>query len=159
MRRLMLSEEGDMKAWKLVADVTVDEETRSVIIQDLPNLDDLFIVQNVSCEESANKAETVYLNNQPVIGSLPFVKNKGYFGWATILITSIAGYRTAEAVYSDMTVTAPGAINGNFSYNSVDKVYSLPAIKQSEKILSLKIECTDKDVKFAVGSSFKIWGR
>lgn len=147
------------KEWKLVKEITVESETRNVIVSDLQELDELFIIQNVSCGESTMQQENVYVNNKPNIGNMPIIKNIGYFGWATIFITNVVGYRKVETVYCDLTVPTAGAINISLPYSNVDKIYTLPQIIPSEKITSLKLECSKETVKFAVGSLFKIYGR
>lgn len=159
-RRTLGSEVIEMeKEWKLVKEITVESETRNVIVSDLQELDELFIIQNVSCGESTTQQENVYVNNKPNIGNMPIIKNIGYFGWATIFITNVVGYRKVETVYCDLAVPTAGAININLPYSNADKIYTLPQIIPSEKITSLKLECSKETVKFAVGSSFKIYGR
>lgn len=161
--------EGE-KEFTLINTIKLTEEVREVIISEDASgnpfaYKEILIVQNTSCGESAKQQETVYisgtkLNNRAIFGSMPIIKSTGYYGWATIRLKIDAGKVYAICGYSDRCNSSPGVTNfGSYGYGFDDFIAMAGGVSEEDYINQIKLACTLNTVKFAINSSFTIWGR
>ena len=165
-----VSAPGGGGEWTAIQTLTLTEEVRTVSV----NMDssgasfackEILIRQFTTCSESSIQNMSIYVNNSPVIGNMPMIKNTGGYGPAEIMINIVNGRVKAEVIYVDRVKSTAEFETITLPYNYVPSTVNsgkwmtnIPFLDASS-ITSIKLECTNSAVTFGIGSKFDIYGR
>ena len=165
-----VSAPGGGGEWTAIQTLTLTEEVRTVSV----NMDssgasfackEILIRQFTTCSESSIQNMSIYVNNSPVIGNMPMIKNTGGYGHAEIMINIVNGRVKAEVIYVDRVKSTAEFETITLPYNYVPSTVNsgkwmtnIPFLDASS-ITSIKLECTNSAVTFGIGSKFDIYGR
>ena len=165
-----VSAPGGGGEWTAIQTLTLAEEVRTVSV----NMDssgtsfackEILIRQFTTCSESSTQNMSIYVNNSPVIGNMPMIKNTGGYGPAEIMINIVNGRVKAEVIYVDRVKSTAEFETITLPYNYVPSTVNsgkwmtnIPFLDASS-ITSIKLECTNSAVTFGIGSKFDIYGR
>lgn len=165
-----VSAPGGGGEWTAIQTLTLTEEVRTVSV----NMDssgasfackEILIRQFTTCSESSIQNMSIYVNNSPVIGNMPMIKNTGGYGPAEIMINIVNGRVKAEVIYVDRVESTAEFETITLPYNYVPSTVNsgkwmtnIPFLDASS-ITSIKLECTNSAVTFGIGSKFDIYGR
>ena len=165
-----VSAPGGGGEWTAIQTLTLAEEVRTVSV----NMDssgtsfackEILIRQFTTCSESSIQIMSIYVNNSPVIGNMPMIKNTGGYGPAEIMINIVNGRVKAEVIYVDRVKSTAEFETITLPYNYVPSTVNsgkwmtnIPFLDASS-ITSIKLECTNSAVTFGIGSKFDIYGR
>lgn len=165
-----VSAPGGGGEWTAIQTLTLTEEVRTVSV----NMDssgasfackEILIRQFTTCSESSIQNMSIYVNNSPVIGNMPMIKNTGGYGPAKIMINIVNGRVKAEVIYVDRVKSTAEFETITLPYNYVPSTVNsgkwmtnIPFLDASS-ITSIKLECTNSAVTFGIGSKFDIYGR
>lgn len=165
-----VSAPGGGGEWTAIQTLTLTEEGRTVSV----NMDssgasfackEILIRQFTTCSESSIQNMSIYVNNSPVIGNMPMIKNTGGYGPAEIMTNIVNGRVKAEVIYVDRVKSTAEFETITLPYNYVPSTVNsgkwmtnIPFLDASS-ITSIKLECTNSAVTFGIGSKFDIYGR
>lgn len=165
-----VSAPGGGGEWTAIQTLTLTEEVRTVSV----NMDssgasfackEILIRQFTTCSESSIQNMSIYVNNSPVIGNMPMIKNTVGYGPAEIMINIVNGRVKAEVIYVDRVKSTAEFETNTLPYNYVPSTVNsgkwmtnIPFLDASS-ITSIKLECTNSAVTFGIGSKFDIYGR
>ena len=165
-----VSAPGGGGEWTAIQTLTLAEEVRTVSV----NMDssgtsfackEILIRQFTTCSESSIQNMSIYVNNSPVIGNMPMIRNTGGYGPAEIMISIVNGRVKAEVIYVDRVKSTAEFETITLPYNYVPSnvnngkwMTNIPVLDASS-ITSIKLECTNSAVTFGVGSKFDVFGR
>ena len=165
-----VSAPGGGGEWTAIQTLTLTEEVRTVSV-DMDSsgasfaCKEILIRQFTTCSESSIQNMSIYVNNSPVIGNMPMIKNTGGYGPAEIMINIVNGRVKAEVIYVDRVKSTAEFETITLPYNYVPSTVNsgkwmtnIPFLDASS-ITSIKLECTNSAVTFGIGSKFDIYGR
>lgn len=151
--------------WRLIKNITLQEEVKTVEIDSGDSLNELdlkeiYVIMNVSSDESNNKKASFYINNKPVIGNLQCIGSNGYWQWSEFYAKINPASRIeSKFISSEHRSTTPGAFYQSIFYESA-KIYTSNISNSIDgSIKSIKIACSEPGILFKSGCNFKIYGR
>lgn len=165
-----VSAPGGGGEWTAIQTLTLTEEVRTVSVnKDASGASfackEILIRQFTTCSESSIQNMSIYVNNSPVIGNMPMIRNTGGYGPAEIMISIVNGRVKVEVIYVDRVKSTAEFETITLPYNYVPSnvnngkwMTNIPCLDASS-ITSIKLECTNSAVTFGVGSKFDVFGR
>lgn len=153
-RMLIMEDDKEMKEWKLINDITIDEDIRTITIDKDSNnqsfnINDFLVQINGVSDASSNQANSIRINDELDIPNMTTVYKSNQ---------DISAGNSMAIIWNSGCVICGGTANGSFGGKVTGINFSTKTFL-FDPVNKIELYIASATYKFKAGTNIKIYGR